>query len=192
MARHIRLYSQTYESFNFVQGLTKISMQIELRKYYPVLTKIIMQLSTNSGMLTKEIGSFISKVIEHSINLFNTMPKHDPENFIPYTGNEILSEVYPDFPIRFKRPLYSLNCAKQDRIAWKNMCRKTWKKPQALTPGIFLVVCACKNKSVYGFSMMVKSESPSFIFDIVTTRFDSDYRSDSGCMMPPVRQKSLV
>ena len=60
------------------------------------------------------------------------------------------------------------------------------EKPQALTPGIFLVVCACKNKSVYGFSMMLKSESPSFIFDIVTTRFDSDYRSDSGCMMPPV------
>ena len=32
-----------------------------------------------------------------------------------------------NFPIRFQRPLYSLNCAKQDRIAWKNMCRKTWK-----------------------------------------------------------------
>ena len=89
-----------------------------------------------------------------------------------------MTEVFPNFPLRFQRPLYSLNSDLQDKIAWKNMCSKTWKKPQTLTPGIFLVVCACKNKSVYGFSMMVKSESPSFIFDIVTTRFDSDYRPD--------------
>ena len=171
-------YCKGDESFNFVFGLTNISMQSELRKSYPVLTNIICSLTTKNGMLPKEIGSFISKIIQHSLNFFEVMPKHDSDNFIPYRGEELMTEVFPNFPIRFQKPLYSLKSAIQDRIAWKNLCHKTWKKPQALTPGIFLVVCACKNKSVYGFSMMVKSESPSYIFDIVTTRFESDYRPD--------------
>ena len=39
-------YCKGDESFNFVFGLTNISMQSELRKSYPVLTNIICSLTT--------------------------------------------------------------------------------------------------------------------------------------------------
>ena len=32
-----------------------------------------------------------------------------------------------------------------------------------------------EQRSVYRFSMMLTSESPSMLFDIITTRFESDY-----------------
>lgn len=178
LMRDLQAYCLGDESLNFIRGLSNISLQIELREYYPVLTNIITKLATENGMLSKEIGCFISHVIEHAISFFESMPKQSTEKFVPYTGPEVVTELYPNFPLRFQRPYYALSTAKQDKIAWKNMCHKTWKKPDALTPGIFLVVCPCKKKSVYGFSLMVKSESPSFIFDIVTTRFESDYRPD--------------
>ena len=41
-----------------------------------------------------------------------------------------------------------------------------------LTPGLYLMT---EQRSVYRFSMMLTSESPSMLFDIITTRFESDY-----------------
>ena len=48
------------------------------------------------------------------------------------------------------------------------------------------MTCGCKQRSVYGFSMMLSHESPSMLFDIITTRFESDYNPhiiyDASCL----------
>ena len=54
-----------------------------------------------------------------------------------------------------------------------------------LSPGMFLVTCACSNKKIYGFIMMIMHESPRLIFDIITTRFPLNYNPkwiyDAAC-----------
>ena len=55
-----------------------------------------------------------------------------------------------------------------------------------LTPGLYLLTCACAHKSVYGFSMMLSGESPSMLFDLVMTRFEDSYNPtiiyDASCL----------
>ena len=47
-----------------------------------------------------------------------------------------------------------------------------------LTPGLYLMTCGCKYKVIYGFSMMLTGESPRMLFDIIMTRFESDYNPE--------------
>ena len=55
-----------------------------------------------------------------------------------------------------------------------------------LTPGLYLLTCACENKCVYGFSMMARGESPSMLFNLVMTRFQENYNPhiiyDASCL----------
>ena len=93
-------------------------------------------------------------------------------------GWKAIANGYITWACAIRKLRYSNATAIQDKSAWKNLYNKTWTNPNILTPGIFLVLCPCPKKSVYGFSLMVKAESPSYIFDIVTTRFETDYRPD--------------
>ena len=93
-------------------------------------------------------------------------------------GWKAIANGYITWACAIRKLSYSNATAIQDKSAWKNLYNKTWTNPNILTPGIFLVLCPCPKKSVYGFSLMVKAESPSYIFDIVTTRFESHYRPD--------------
>ena len=82
--------------------------------------------------------------------------------------------------------MYTRDCNVQDRKQQKNSCQKDFPSHSKLTPGLFLMTCACQRKAVYGFSMMLSGESPSMIFDIVMTRFEENYNPhliyDASCL----------
>ena len=85
-----------------------------------------------------------------------------------------------------ERAIYENNCHNQDKRALKDNCEKDFPTHSGLTPGLYLMTCGCKQRSVYGFSMMLTHESPSLLFDIITTRFESDYNPhiiyDASCL----------
>ena len=68
---------------------------------------------------------------------------------------------------------------------WGGLCSKLFPENYLLTPGLFLVTCACPQKRVYGFKKMVRGESPRIIFDHIMTRFEKDYNPtiiyDASC-----------
>ena len=57
----------------------------------------------------------------------------------------------------------------------KQACQKEFPSHSKLTPGLYLLTCGCKRKSIYGISMMLSGESPSMLFNLVMTRFERDY-----------------
>ena len=65
------------------------------------------------------------------------------------------------------------------------MCEKIFPSHTKLTPGLMIMTCACPKKVVYGFSLMTSGESPQMIFDLVMSRFPSDYSpiivDDNAC-----------
>ena len=65
------------------------------------------------------------------------------------------------------------------------MCTKFFPETVKISPGLFLVTCACPNKKIYGFSIMINGESPRLLFDIITTRFPPTYNPtwiyDAAC-----------
>ena len=68
----------------------------------------------------------------------------------------------------------------------KDSCQKDFPAHSKLTPGLYLLTCGCPNKSVYGFSMMTTGESPAMLFDLVMTRFETNYNPhiiyDASCL----------
>ena len=85
------------------------------------------------------------------------------------------SQIFPNFPILKERAIYENNCHNQDKRVLKDSCEKEFPTHFGLTPGLNLMT---KQMSVYRFSMMLISESPSMLFDIVTTRFESYYNQN--------------
>ena len=76
-------------------------------------------------------------------------------------------------------------CKVEDRKTTKEMCDKDFPQHSYLTPGLMIMTCLCPRKVVYGFSMMLGGESPQMIFDIIMTRFPSNYNPniiyDNSC-----------
>lgn len=101
-------------------------------------------------------------------------------------GGEIPTQVYPHFPILKERAIYTKNCRLQEQKRQKDSCQKEFPSHSSLTPGLYLMTCGCKFKTVYGFSMMLSGESPSMLFDIIMTRFESNYSPhliyDASCL----------
>ena len=98
---------------------------------------------------------------------------------------EIRSEVFPNFPRMKKRAEYEKNCKKEDKDSFRDICSKTYGKHQNLSPGLLIMTCACPQKCVYGFTMMLDGESPMMIFDTIMSRFPANYNPhilyDNSC-----------
>ena len=97
-------------------------------------------------------------------------------------------------PLLKERAKYDKTCKTEDSRAWKKLCEKTFPTHKNLTPGLFIVTCACSFKVVYGFSMMLSGESPQMLFDIIMTRFEEDYNPniiyDASCKLKDRHGKS--
>ena len=54
-----------------------------------------------------------------------------------------------------------------------------------VTLGLFVMLCCCPQKKIYGFKKMIQGEISRIIFDLVTTRFDDWYNPnkiyDASC-----------
>ena len=88
---------------------------------------------------------------------------------------EVKTQIYPNFPYLRERAIYKRDCKLQDKMQRKQACQKEFPSHSKLTPGLYLLTCGCKRKSIYGISMMLSGESPSMLFNLVMTRFERDY-----------------
>lgn len=112
------------------------------------------------------------------MNQFELAPKIDENNYYARDGGELSSQIFPNFPILRERAIYTKNCLTQDAKSEEDSCEKNFPAHAKLTPGLYLMTCGCKYKVIYGFSMMLTGESPRMLFDIIMTRFESDYNPE--------------
>ena len=115
---------------------------------------------------------FLLALVEHISQVFHRAPSQTQDDYISRTSGEVPSQIFPNFPILKERAIYENNCHNQDKRVLKDSCEMEFPTHFGLTPGLYLMT---EQRSVYRFSMMLTSESPSMLFDIITTRFESDY-----------------
>ena len=167
----LKRYCQGDKESNFVKGLKHIKLQTKLRNQYPVFTKIFMDIrKQSSGMLFPCVGELLGNIVQHTLDFYKSLPDYNEEDFEP-RQEEVFSEVYPQWKIIFDKANYAKTARSQDSKVWDKLCRKCFPTHQALTPGLFIVTCACPRKAIYGFTMRLKHESPGMIFDLTMTRF---------------------
>ena len=130
-------------------------------------------------------SSFLLALVEHIRGVFTTATIQTESDYCKREGGEILTQVYPNFPILNERAIYTRNSKLQEQKRQKDSCQKDFPTHSNLTPGLYLMTCGCKFKTVYGFSMMLSGESPEMLFDLIMTRFESDYNPtnvyDTSC-----------
>ena len=128
----------------------------------------------------------IAAVVRHIANVYESSTSNNEEDYCARQGGEIISQVYPLFPILRERAVYKRDCRIQDEKQLRDSCQKDFPSHSKLTPGLYLLTCGCQQKSVYGFSMMMSGESPAMLFDLIMTRFENDYNPyiifDASCL----------
>ena len=184
------------KSKNFCSGLKEICLHAKLQEKYPTITKIVKELSEPTGMLHSDVAGLFLGLVKLTLNLYQNSPIRTEENYTQNTTGEVLTQLYPNFPLQYDRARFSNECKTQDERAWTDLCEKTFPEHVQMSPGLFLLTCACSNKTVYGFSFLTRNESPAMIFDIVHTRFPPDYRPtivyDASCKLKDRHGKTFV
>ena len=108
---------------------------------------------------------------------------------------KIDSQHFPNFPLRRERAFYEKTCNVEDENSLKFMCEKDFPSHSTLTPGLLIMTCACPKKIVYGFTLMTSGESPQMIFDLILSRFPTDYSPniiyDNACKAKGRVQKKM-
>ena len=131
-------------------------------------------------------SSFLLALVEHIRGVFTTATIQTESDYCKREGGEILTQVYPNFPILNERAIYTRNSKLQEQKRQKDSCQKDFPTHSNLTPGLYLMTCGCKFKTVYGFSMMLSGESPEMLFDLIMTRFENNYNPhiiyDASCL----------
>ena len=166
-----------------------------MKSKYPIIANIIINLANNSGHLEKPEAELILAIVNHTKQVYNSAIKRNSSHYYKRTVGELDSQVFPNMPLLKERAKYDKTCKTEDSRAWKKLCEKTFPTHKNLTPGLFIVTCACSFKVVYGFSMMLSGESPQMLFDIIMTRFEEDYNPniiyDASCKLKDRHGKSL-
>ena len=119
--------------------------------------------------------TLIAAVVCHIANVYESSTSNNEEDYCARQDGEIISQVYPLFPILIECAVYKPDCRIQDEKQLRDSCQKDFPSHSKLTPGLYLLTCGCQQKSVYGFSMMMSGESPAMLFDLIMTRFENDY-----------------
>ena len=186
LLHQLTLYLRGDEQHNFVGG-SNIELMEKLQTKYPVITNTIVSLTNRDGKLEKPVANLFLAIVKHAISVFQSAIKRNSSDYYDREHDEIDSQVFPLFHMKRERANYHKTCKQQDKSAWKNLCEKTFPKHKNLTPGLFVLTCACPRKIVYGFSMMLSGESPEIMFDIIMTRFRKDYNPniiyDASCKL---------
>ena len=129
---------------------------------YPKITKIILDLADEDGFIEEPIASFLMYIIDQALEVYDDSEKRSQSDYTP-TQEDLIGEEFPNFPPRFKIPKYKKSCKRQDRKSFDKQCEKGFPTMKTLTPGLFMMTCACPQKSIYGLAMMTEAESPGMI-----------------------------
>ena len=145
---------------------------------------MLRNMAKPTGRLDDSVALFLVSIIKHCINHYESSAQRSSEEYFS-EHKEVASEVFPNFPLLKKRAEYEKNCAIQDKKSFKGICNKTYGKHKKLSPGLLIMTCACPQKIVYGFTLMLDGESPMMVFDIIMSRFPINYNPkiiyDNSC-----------
>ena len=145
-----------------------------INKKYPVWSKVVSTLSRN-GDINTSMSEFLIDIIDHTLEVFDSSASRNDEDYCERLEGEIDSRHFPNFPLRRERAFYEKTCNVEDENSLKFMCEKDFPSHSTLTPGLLIMTCACPKKIVYGFTLMTSGESPQMIFDLILSRFPTDY-----------------
>ena len=111
--------------------------------------------------------------------MYERAPIGSKDDYEEYEGEEIYGKFYPCFPLKYYRAKYNIDGKGEQ---WDEHCRKHLK----FSPGLFLMLCACRKKEIYGFQKLSMKESPRLIFDFMKCRTDPEYKPtvlyDAACL----------
>ena len=159
-------------------GYSNLSSNFEdlqtINKKYPVWSKVVSTLSRN-GDINTSMSEFLIDIIDHTLEVFDSSASRNDEDYCERLEGEIDSQHFPNFPLRRERAFYEKTCNVEDENSLKFMCEKDFPSHSTLTPGLLIMTCACPKKIVYGFTLMTSGESPQMIFDLILSRFPTDY-----------------
>ena len=173
-------------NLDFIGCSTEDQMKLNERmmEKYPTFTRMLRALASPSRRLENAVATFLASVVKQSILVFENSAQRTSDDYIS-EEKEVRSEVFPNFPRLRKRAEYQKNCKKEDRESFKDICSKTYPNHKKLSPGLLIMTCACPQKCVYGFLMMLDGESPMMVFDIIMSRFPPNYNPhilyDNSC-----------
>ena len=182
----LKQYCLGNTAFNLFRGESSVKLQHKIREMYPVAVDRLQDMRTEFGMLPEHVGAFYASLIEFVVNFYNSLPERSESDYTRRENGEIPNQFFPHFPLLYDRPKYSAdNENGEDEKFWNELCSKMFPEHVRLSPGLFLVTCACSDKKIYGFIMIIMGESPRLIFDIITTRFPLNYNPkwiyDAAC-----------
>ena len=156
------------------RSANEFEMYTQMKAKYPTWTKIMSSIA-GSGEVNTALAEFLVAIIEHTEEIFATSPVRHETDYTEQNVGEVESQVFPNFPVIRERAFYEKECNVEDEKSLTFMCEKVFPSHTKLTPGLMVMTCACPKKVVYGFSLMTSGESPQMIFDLVMSRFPSDY-----------------
>ena len=156
------------------RSTNEFDMYAKMKAKYPTWTKIMSSIA-GSMEVNVALADFLVAIIEHTEDIFNSAPVRLETDYNQRIVGEVESQVFPNFPIIRERAFYEKECKVEDEKSLTFMCEKIFPSHTKLTPGLMIMTCACPKKVVYGFSLMTSGESPQMIFDLVMSRFPSDY-----------------
>ena len=156
------------------RSTNEFDMYAKMKAKYPTWTKIMSSIA-GSMEVNAALADFLVAIIEHTEDIFNSAPVRLETDYNQRIVGDVESQVFPNFPIIRERAFYEKECMVEDEKSLTFMCEKIFPSHTKLTPGLMIMTCACPKKVVYGFSLMTSGESPQMIFDLVMSRFPSDY-----------------
>ena len=87
----------------------------------------------------------ILAVVRQIENIYETASKHLDSDYEARNSGEVSTQKYPLFPILRERGIYKRDCRIQDEEQKKDSCEKDFPSHSKLTPGQYLLTCACNN-----------------------------------------------
>ena len=81
----------------------------------------------------------MTAILKHIINLYESGEQTKAEDYCTRVSGEIPTQVYPLFPIKRERAIYSRDCQSEDKKQSKDSCEKNFPSHSKLTPGLYVL-----------------------------------------------------
>ena len=88
---------------------------------------------------------------------------------------KLIHSTSPTFRCAGSVPFMRKRAMLKTKTLWNSCVKKIFQAIQLSHPAWWIMTCACPKKIVYGFTLMTSGESPQMIFDLILSRFPTDY-----------------
>ena len=124
-------------------------------------------------------------ILNHIINLYESGEQTKAEDYCTRVSGEIPTQVYPLFPIKRERAIYSRDCQSEDKKQSKDSCEKNFSIPlkvDSWTLSSYLCLCS----QVCLWILYEAVWRVPMLFDLAMSRFEDSYNPiiiyDASCL----------